>query len=125
MDEKINKETQEKKEGILNVAKKVVSHVKPTKQIKNRPLLVDPWSIVVAPLLTEKAIGMIEREGKLVFIVNRKSNKRQIKWAIEKIIETKINKVQTLIDRKGRKKAFVALDEKNKAIDIATRFGML
>ena len=105
--------------GIKNVIKKVS-----TKKTKQHPL-VDPWSIVVTPLLTEKAIGMIEREGKLVFIVNRKSNKRQIKWAVEKIIETKIKKVQTLIDRKGRKKAFVALVEKSKATDIATRFGML
>jgi len=92
---------------------------------KDRPLLVDPWSIVVTPLLTEKAIGMIEREGKLVFIVNRKSTKPQIRWAVEKVIETKISSVQTLIDRKGRKKAFVKLVDKAKATDIATRFGML
>jgi len=87
--------------------------------------LVDPWTIVVTPLLTEKSIGMIEKENKLVFIVNRKSTKSQIRWAVQKIIEGKVENVQTLIDRKGRKKAFVKLAKEVNATDIATRFGML
>jgi large subunit ribosomal protein L23 len=91
---------------------------------KKTPLM-DPWSVVVAPLLTEKAINMIEKDGKLVFIVNRRSNKKQIKWSVEKILEVGVSNVTTLIDRKGRKKAFVTLKDKSKAMDIATRFGML
>jgi large subunit ribosomal protein L23 len=93
--------------------------------VEQRVPTMDPWSVVVAPLLTEKAINMIEKDGKLVFIVNRRSNKKQIKWAIERILEVSISNVTTLIDRKGRKKAFVTLKDKAKAMDIATRFGML
>ena len=66
---------------------------------------VDPWTILDYPLLTEKSIGKIETENKLVFIVNRKSNKKQIKWATEKAFNVKVLDVKTLIDRKGRKKA--------------------
>lgn len=95
------------------------------KEEKTHHHLPDPWSIVISPLLTEKSIGMIEKEGKLSFIVNRRSNKKQIKWAVQKITDSKIKKVQTLIDRKGRKKAFVTMEDKSKAIDIATRFGMI
>jgi large subunit ribosomal protein L23 len=97
-----------------------------TKQKKDeRPLLVDPWSILLHPLLTEKAIGKIEAENKLIFIVNRKSNKRQIKWATEKAFNVKVDDVSTLLDRKGRKKAWIRLSKEYSASDIATRLGML
>jgi large subunit ribosomal protein L23 len=90
-----------------------------------KPLLVDPWNILLHPLLTEKAIGMIEKENKLVFIVNRDSDKRQIKWAMEKAFDVKVNNVATMIDRKGRKKAWIKLSKEYSAGDIATRLGML
>ena len=92
---------------------------------KERTPLVDPWSILLHPLLTEKAIGKIEAENKLIFIVNRKSNKNQIKWAMEKAFDVKVDNVCTLIDRKGRKKAWVKLSKEYSASDIATRLGML
>jgi large subunit ribosomal protein L23 len=113
---------------IKSVAKPEVKKEVPKNEKSKTPTkfpLIDPWSIVVAPLLTEKAIGMIEKDNKLVFIVNRKSSKSQIKWAVQKIINGNVQNVQTLIDRKGRKKAFVKLDKKTNASDIATRFGML
>jgi large subunit ribosomal protein L23 len=94
------------------------------KKEKKRPL-VDPWKILLYPLLTEKSIGKIETENKLVFIVNRKSNKRQIKWAAEKSLGVKIIDVKTLIDRKGRKKAWLRLSKEYSASEIATRFGIL
>ena len=90
-----------------------------------KKLLADPWGIVQYPLLTEKAIGMVEKENKLIFVVKRKSNKKQIKWSVEKLLDVNIDSVRTLIDRKGRKKAIVKLSKEFIAADIATRFGML
>jgi large subunit ribosomal protein L23 len=90
-----------------------------------RAPLVDPWSILLHPLLTEKAIGKIESENKLVFIVNRNSDKKQIKWAIERAFSVKVDNVTTLLDRKGRKKAWIKLSKEYSASDIATRLGML
>jgi large subunit ribosomal protein L23 len=87
--------------------------------------LVDPWKILLYPLLTEKAIGKIETENKLVFIVNRKSNKNQVKWAAEVAFNVKVVDIQTMIDRKGRKKAWIKLSKEYPATDIATRLGML
>jgi len=87
--------------------------------------LVDPWKILLYPLLTEKTIGKIETENKLVFIVDRKSNKRQIKWAAEKALSVKVDNVNIMIDRKGRKKAWVKLSKEYPASEIATRLGML
>jgi ribosomal protein uL23 len=90
-----------------------------------RQLLVDPWDILLHPLLTEKAIGKIEKENKLVFIVNMDSSKKQIEWAMEKAFDVKVDKVSTMIDRKGRKKAWIKLSKEFSAADIATRLGML
>lgn len=87
--------------------------------------LVEPWSILLYPLLTEKAIGKIETENSIVFIVNRKSNKKQIKWAAERALNVKVVDVNTMIDRKGRKKAWIKLSKEYSASDIATRLGML
>ena len=85
----------------------------------------DPWKIIHHPLLTEKSIGMIESQNTLTFITRVKSDKKQIRWAIENALEVKVKKIRTLIDAKGRKKAFVKLTKDFKASDIATRFGML
>jgi ribosomal protein uL23 len=90
-----------------------------------RTSLVDPWTILLYPLLTEKAIGKIESENKLVFIVKRKSSKKQIQWATETAFNVKVTNVKTLIDAKGRKKAWIKLSKDFPAAEIATRLGML
>jgi large subunit ribosomal protein L23 len=92
---------------------------------KKGPLPRDPWEILQYPLLTEKALAKVETENKLVFIVRRNSNKRSIRWAVEKALEVKVDNVHTLIDMDGRKKAIIKLKPEFKAGDIATRFGML
>jgi len=85
----------------------------------------DPWSILAYPLLTEKCIAGIERDNKLVFIVDRRASKKQIRWAMEKALGVKVAKINTHIDREGRKKALIKLKPEFRAADIATRFGML
>jgi large subunit ribosomal protein L23 len=94
-------------------------------KVEEKILTVDPWSILLNPLLTEKTIGKIESENKLAFIVNKKSNKNQIRWAMEKAFNVKVDNVATMIDRKGRKKAWIKLSKEFSASDIATRLGML
>jgi len=86
---------------------------------------VDPWTIVSHPMLSEKSIGRIETENKLVFVVKSEANKKQIKWAIETALKVKVVNVNTLVDRDGVKKAMVRLSKEFRASDIATRFGML
>lgn len=85
----------------------------------------DPWKILQHPVLTEKNIRAVETENKLAFIVRREANKTQIKWAVESALSVRIEKINTLIDRNGKKKAIVKLAPEFKAVDIATRFGML
>ncbi|MCF7866512.1 50S ribosomal protein L23 [Candidatus Woesearchaeota archaeon] len=77
------------------------------------------------PLATEKSIKLMESENKLVFVVNLKSTKPEIKKAIEEEFDVKVTDVKTLVDTKGRKKAYVRFAMDTPAIDIATKLGLM
>ena len=76
------------------------------------------------PLITEKAVMMIEAQNVLTFETSMSENKIQIKKEVEGIFEVKVESVRTLI-RKGKKYAYVKLNPKDLAIDIATKLGMI
>ncbi|RLI98407.1 MAG: 50S ribosomal protein L23 [Candidatus Aenigmatarchaeota archaeon] len=86
---------------------------------------MDPFKILKYPHLTEKSISLVEKENKIVFVVDRKASKKQIKEAFEKLFEVKVEKVNTLITPKGEKKAIIKLKPEYKAADIAARLGMV
>lgn len=85
--------------------------------------MADPFRTLNYAYLTEKAVGLVEKENKLVFIVDRKSDKRQIKEAVEKAFGIKVDKVNTQING-GQKKAYVKLKPESKAIDVAAKLGL-
>ena len=86
---------------------------------------MDPYRILRYPHMTEKSVSLIEKENKIVFIVDKKANKKQIKDAIEKVFEVKVAEVNTLFDMEGNKKAFVKLKPEFKAIDVAVKLGIV
>ncbi len=83
------------------------------------------WDVLVYPHLTEKSMNMVEMENKLVFIVSRKANKKDIKEAIEKEFDVKVEWVKTEITTRGQKKAFIKISPDFSAADIASRLGMI
>lgn len=84
-----------------------------------------PFNYLKHLMLTEKAIDHITLRNTLVFVVDVKANKSQIKREVESIFDVKVRKVNTLVDRKGRKKAYVSLMPEYKAENIATQLGMM
>ena len=62
----------------------------------------DPRDIILAPVISEKSYGLIE-DNVYTFIVRPDSNKTQIKIAIEKIFDVKVDSVNTA-NRKGKRK---------------------
>ncbi len=80
--------------------------------------------IIIAPVVTEAALELIEKENKLTFIVDRRANKPTIKKAVESLFKVKVDKVNTLITPNGRKKAYVKLSPEYSAADIATKLGI-
>lgn len=85
----------------------------------------DPWKIISHPHLSEKSMTKVDEENTLVFIVDERSNKSQIQRAVEELFDVGIEKVNTQITRKGRKKAYVKLKPEYEALDVATKLGML
>lgn len=86
---------------------------------------MDPYKIIRFPSGTEKSIRLMDSENKLVFYVDRKAKKAEIKEALEKAYDVKVLKVNTMITNKGTKKAYVKLADESPAIDLATRLGMM
>ena len=82
-------------------------------------------NVIKYPLMTERSVNMIENENKLVFIVDRRSKKKDIINAIVELYEVEVESVNTLINRNGEKKAFVKLTEEFDASDVAIRLGIL
>ena len=61
----------------------------------------------------------------LVFIADVKSIKHQIKQAVEKLSDTDVAKVNTLIRPDGEKKAYVQLAPDFDALDVANKIGII
>jgi large subunit ribosomal protein L23 len=93
----------------------------------------DPRDIILSPVVSEKSYNLID-DGKYTFVVDPRSNKTEIKLAIEKIFNVKVDSVNTLNrtgktrrtkfgpgKRKDTKRAIVTL--KSGTIDIFTAVG--
>jgi len=82
-------------------------------------------NIILYPMSTEKSMRLIESENKLVFVVDRRANKKEIKDALESLYGFKIKKINVLINKDGNKQAFIKLGESDSALDIATDLGIM
>jgi large subunit ribosomal protein L23 len=86
---------------------------------------MEAHKVIQYPLMTERSVNMIEYENKLVFMVDRKATKNMIAKAVEELYEVEAETVNTLINRKGEKKAFIKLKDEYDASDVAIRLGIL
>jgi len=86
---------------------------------------VDPYEVVLYPVMTEVTSRILETENKLVFVVNIAATKPDIKRAVEELYEVAVEKVNVTITPKGKKKAFVKLHPDYKAVDVAIKLGIL
>ena len=93
----------------------------------------DPRDVIIKPIISEKSYALID-EGKYTFEVDTRSNKTEIKHAIEQIFNVKVDSINTLNragktrrtrfgmgKRKDTKRAIVSL--KSGSIDIFTYIG--
>ncbi|MCW3983740.1 MAG: 50S ribosomal protein L23 [Candidatus Bathyarchaeota archaeon] len=84
-----------------------------------------PDEVIKYPLMTESASVMVEKDNKLLFVVNMKAGKADIKRAVEVMYEVKVQDVNVLITPQGVKKAFVKLKPEYLASDVAIKLGIL
>lgn len=89
----------------------------------------DPHDIIIKPIVTEASMDNMA-DKKYTFVVDKKSNKTEIKNAVEKIFGVKVDSVNTMnmLGKKKRmgasvgkkndwKKAIVTLTEESKTIE--------
>ena len=60
----------------------------------------DPRDILLAPVVSEKSYGLLD-EGKYTFVVDPRANKTEIKIAVERVFNVKVDSVNTL-NRQGK-----------------------
>ena len=85
---------------------------------------MDAYSIILKPHVTEKTMNLIDLNNEITFVVNRKANKKQIKRAFEELYDEKVAKVNTHINTKGQKVAYIKLVEEEMAEELAVRIGV-
>ena len=88
-------------------------------------LTLEDTEVVLYPLVTEKAVNMIESENKITFVVADSATKDKVKKVIQNAYGVKVDKINVIRDMKGRKKAIVRLSKDYKAQDLATKLGVL
>nr|XP_034375829.1 60S ribosomal protein L23a-like [Arvicanthis niloticus] len=86
---------------------------------------LDHSAVIKFPLTTESAMKKTEDNNTLVFIVDVKTNKHQIKQAVNKLYDIDVAKVNTLLRPDGEKKACIRLAPGYDALDGANKIGIL
>ncbi len=85
---------------------------------------MDTNKVIKYPVSTEKGIKLMEAENKLIFVVEDRANKPDIKKAVEKLFNVKVENVNTYI-MQGKKRAYVKISKETPAINVATQMGLL
>ncbi|KAJ1366156.1 hypothetical protein KIN20_026760 [Parelaphostrongylus tenuis] len=86
---------------------------------------LDAFAIIKHPLTTESAMKKIEDHNTLVFIVDVRANKHQIRTAVKKLYNIEVQKINTLITPLMEKKAYIRLTTDYDALDCANKIGII
>jgi len=77
---------------------------RPPKYERSGPVL-DPYQVVIRPLITEKATHLSERHNAYTFEVNPLATKTEIKAAVESLFNVKVLDVRTQ-NRRGKMRRY-------------------
>jgi large subunit ribosomal protein L23Ae len=86
---------------------------------------LDHYAVLKCPLTTESAMKKIEDNNTLVFLVDARAGKRDIKAAVKRMYEIEAARVNTLVRPDGVKKAYVRLTPDYDALDVANKIGII
>jgi large subunit ribosomal protein L23 len=80
--------------------------------------------VILKPVTSEKAVKLIDLDNTLIFEVEKKFSREEIKQEVERTLKVKVAKIRTLI-KDNKKCAYVKLKKESPAIDVATKLGMI
>ncbi|KAI3669734.1 hypothetical protein L6452_41106 [Arctium lappa] len=104
-----------KKSGASSSKEKIITHTSS----------MDYQQVLKYPLVTEAAMHKIINENTLVFMVDVRANKKDIRNAFENMLKIKTKKINTLINYDGTKKAYIQLSSDNQAVTVAKKMKIL
>jgi large subunit ribosomal protein L23 len=80
--------------------------------------------MMLKPIVTEKAVMLIESQNVLEFETEKERMKPEIKQEIENLFKVKVDKIRTIVQ--GNKKyVYVKLKKEFPAIDVASKLGLI
>jgi ribosomal protein L23 len=82
-------------------------------------------SILEYPIATEKAIGQIERQNSITYIVDMRATKTEIRAEFERVFKVKVESINLSNTPDNRRKASIKLRKGFKAGDIATKLKLV
>ena len=85
----------------------------------------DRYSILKAPCTSERFYKKMENENTIIFYVDQKANKQEIKAAFNEAFGVKPERVNTMNTILGKKKAFIKLPKTSEASEIANKIGLI
>ncbi|MDE1860193.1 MAG: 50S ribosomal protein L23 [Candidatus Micrarchaeota archaeon] len=77
------------------------------------------------PLSTEKALGLIDRQNTISYVVDIRCGKAQIKQEFEKLFNVKVDKINTTTTLNNTKKAYIRINKAYKAGDVARKLKLV
>ncbi len=82
-------------------------------------------SVLLYPLSTEKALNMIDRNNTILYIVDYRSTKDQVRKEFEQTFAVKIASINTSTTMKNTKKAYIRMKPEFKASDVARKLKLV
>ncbi len=82
-------------------------------------------AVLMYPIATEKAINMIERNNLIVYVVDSRATKSEIKKEFESIFKVKVADISTARTPQNIKKAFIKIAPQFKASEIALKLKLV
>ncbi len=86
---------------------------------------LDRFSILQAPCTSERFYKKMEKENTIIFYVDPRSTKTQVKKAFFDSFQVKAARVNTLLSVGGRKKAYIKVAKGTDASEIANKIGLI
>ncbi|MGC8568167.1 MAG: 50S ribosomal protein L23 [Candidatus Micrarchaeia archaeon] len=82
-------------------------------------------SILKHPVSTEKAIGMIDKDNVITYIVDFRASKNEIRKEFERLFGVKVSTINAANTQKNTKKVFIKLAPGYKASDVAIKLKLV
>ena len=85
----------------------------------------DKYAIFKQPVSSERFYKKMETENTVIFFVDPKANKIEIKKAFLESFNVKPERINTLVTPGGKKKAYIKIPKTNEASEIANKIGLI